>query len=161
MLFPPWTVTHQVYVESLTSRYSGISNDVLLFSEVGLSLVHRYRVHRRGLPHAAFRGKYLEQLRALLLLNTVLSTAGGPADAACSPVPSTADHPDVLCATPRPSRRRRWPVWVMDPPVQIAPRLTEQDPLMAEGAVVFDCHPQLMPVSLDAGNPVISTVCDD
>ena len=127
MLFPPWTVTRQVYAESLTSRHSGISNDVLLFSEVGLSLVHHYRVHKRGLPPAAFRGKYLEQLRALLPLNTVLSTAGGPSDAACSPVPSTADHPDVLCAAPRPSRRaisRRRPVRVMDPPVQIAPRLT-------------------------------------
>ena len=42
MLFPPWTVTRQVYAESLTSRLSGISNDVLLFSEVGLSLVHHY-----------------------------------------------------------------------------------------------------------------------
>ena len=76
-LFPPWTVTHLVYMESLTSRRSGISNDVLLFSEVGLSLVHHYRVHKRGLPYAAFRGKYLAQLRALLPLPTVLPTAPG------------------------------------------------------------------------------------
>ena len=34
MLFPPWTVTRQVYAESLTAQHSGISNDVLLFSEV-------------------------------------------------------------------------------------------------------------------------------
>ena len=104
MLFPPWTVTCQVYAESVTSRHSGISNDVLLFSEVGSSLVHHYRVHKRGLQHAAFRGKYLEQPHALLPLNTVLSTAGGPSDAACSPMPSTADYPDVLCAAPQPSR---------------------------------------------------------
>ena len=64
MLFPPWTVTRQLYAESLTAQHSGISNDVLLFSEVGLSLVHHYRVHRIGRPHAAFRGKYLAQLRA-------------------------------------------------------------------------------------------------
>ena len=34
--FPPWTVTRQVYTESLASRHSGISNDVLLFSDVGI-----------------------------------------------------------------------------------------------------------------------------
>ena len=43
-----WTVTRQVYTESLTSRHSGISNDVLLFCDIGLSLVHHYRVHKRG-----------------------------------------------------------------------------------------------------------------
>ena len=37
----------------------------------------------------------------------------------------------------------------MDPPVQIAPRLTEQDPWMAAGTIVFDCRPALLPVSLD------------
>ena len=37
----------------------------------------------------------------------------------------------------------------MDTPAQIAPRLTEQDPRMVAGAVVFDCHPALLPVSLD------------
>ena len=65
MNFPPWTVTRQ-----LTAQHSGISNDVLLFSEVGLSLVHHYHVHRIGRPHAAFRGKYLVQLRALLPVST-------------------------------------------------------------------------------------------
>ena len=54
-LFPPQTVTCQVYTDSLTSRHSGISNDVLLFSDIGLSLIHHYRVHKRGLPHVAFR----------------------------------------------------------------------------------------------------------
>ena len=71
--FPPWTVTRQVYTDSLTSRHSGISNDVLLFSDIGLSLVHHYRVHKRGLPHVAFRRNNLSQLRALLPLPTVLT----------------------------------------------------------------------------------------
>ena len=53
-LFPPWTVARQVYTDSLTSRHSGISNDVLLFSDNSLSLVHHYRVHKRGLPHVTF-----------------------------------------------------------------------------------------------------------
>ena len=127
MLFPPWTVTRQLYAESLTAQHSGISNDVLLFSEVGLSLVHHYPVHRMGRPHAAFRGKYLAQLRALLPVNTILSTTGGSSGAACSPVPSTAGRTDGLGATPRPPGRRRRQGRVMDTPGQIAPRLTEQD----------------------------------
>ena len=53
-LFPPQTVTCQVYTDSLTSRHSGISNGVLLFSDIGLSLIHHYRVHKRGLPHVTF-----------------------------------------------------------------------------------------------------------
>ena len=77
MLFSPWRVTHQVYMESLTSRHSGIWNDVLLFSDIGSSLVHHYIVHRRGLPHVAFRRNYLKQLRALLHMPTVLPIAGG------------------------------------------------------------------------------------
>ena len=32
-----------------------------------MTLVHHYRVHSTGLPHAMFRGKYLAQLRLLLL----------------------------------------------------------------------------------------------
>ena len=51
LTLPQWTVTRQLYAESLSAQHSGISNDVLLFSEVGLSLV--------GRPHAMFRGKYL------------------------------------------------------------------------------------------------------
>ena len=50
-LIPPWTVTQKVYTESLTSRHSGISNDILLFSDIGLSLAHHYRVHKKGVPH--------------------------------------------------------------------------------------------------------------
>ena len=54
-LIPPWTVTRKVYTESLTSRHSRISNDILLFSDIGLSLTHHYRVHKKGVPHVAFR----------------------------------------------------------------------------------------------------------
>ena len=50
----PWTVTRQVWTDSLMPRHSGISTDVLLFSDIGLSLVHHYRVHKRGIPHITF-----------------------------------------------------------------------------------------------------------
>ena len=51
-LIPPWTVTRRVYTESLISRHSGISNDILLFSEIGMSLAHHYRVHKKGVSHS-------------------------------------------------------------------------------------------------------------
>ena len=73
-------------MDSLTPRHSGISTDVLLFTDIGLSLVHHYRVHKRGLPHLAFRlnylafrRNYLSQPRALLPLPMVLPTSGGVA----------------------------------------------------------------------------------
>ena len=157
-LFPPWTVTRLVYTESLTSRHSGISNDVLLFSDIGLSLVHHCRVHKRGLPHIAFRRNYLKQLHALLPLPTVLLIAGGSPDAACSTLPCAAESPDVVCASPRPSRRairRRRPVRVMDSPV-----LTEQDPLAAAGAQVCDCRPPLLPVSMNISGVDVSVIRD-
>ena len=81
---PPWTVTRQVWTDSLTPRHSGMSTDVLLFSDIVSLLVHHYRVHKRGLPHIAFRRNYLSQLHALLPLPTVLPTAGGSPDATCS-----------------------------------------------------------------------------
>ena len=135
-LFPPWTVTHQVYINSLTRRHSGISNDILLFSDIGLSLAHHYRVHKKGTPDVAFRKNYMSQLRALLPLPAVRPAEGGSPDPKCS---SVLDSLGVVCASPRPSRHafaRRRPTRVMETLVRIAPRLTIQDPLTAAGAVV-------------------------
>ena len=125
-LFPPWTVTRQVFTDSLTSRHSGISNDVLLFSDIGLSLVHHDRVHKRGLPHVAFHKNYLSQLCALLPLPTVLPIAAGSPDAACLTLPCAAESPDIVCASPRPSRRaigRRRPLRIIESPVRNVPLL--------------------------------------
>ena len=44
---------------------------------------------------------------------------------------------------------RRRPIRVMESPVQIAPRLTVQDPLAAAGVVVLDCRPPLLPGAMD------------
>ena len=71
---PPWTATRKVWSDSLSAQHSGISTDVLLLSDIHLSLVHHYRIHKRGLPHITFRKNYLSQLRALLPLG--LPTAG-------------------------------------------------------------------------------------
>ena len=147
-LFPPWTVTRQVYMDSMTSRHSGISNDILLFSDIGLSLAHHYRVHKKGVPHVAFHRNYMLQLRALLPHHAVRPTEGS-ADLECS---SMLDSPGVVCTSPRPSRRvfaRRRPTRVMEAPGQFTPRLTSQDPLTAAGAVVLDCRPQVLPGAMD------------
>ena len=52
--------------DSLTADHSGISTDVLLFSDINLSLTHHSRVHKRGLPHIAFRKNYLTRQRGLM-----------------------------------------------------------------------------------------------
>ena len=38
--FPPWTVRREVWTNALKPCNSGISTDVLLFSELGHALVH-------------------------------------------------------------------------------------------------------------------------
>ena len=55
---PPWTVRRELWTDSLRVEHSGISTDILLFSELGLSLTQHYRVYRGGLPHAVFRTDY-------------------------------------------------------------------------------------------------------
>ena len=63
---PPWTVSRQLWMDSLRIEHSGISTDMLLFSEVGMPLTQHYRVYKGGLPHAVFRTDYLPRLRTLL-----------------------------------------------------------------------------------------------
>ena len=46
---PPWTVTRQVCSDSLAAQHWGNSTDVLLLSD---------KIHKRGLPHIAFRRSY-------------------------------------------------------------------------------------------------------
>ena len=142
---PPWTVTRKVWSDSLTAQHSGISTDVLLFSDIHLSLVHHHRIHKRGLQHIAFRRNYLSQLRALLPLQVVQ-----PADGVVSPDSSSSgslrpvESPEVVDQSPRTTRRayrRRRPVHVMEPPVENIPVLTIQDPLAVVGAVVLDFCP--------------------
>ena len=132
-------------MDSLTSRHSGISNDILLFSDIGLSLTHHYRVHKRGVPHVAFRRNYMSQLRALLPLPLVPLTEGISPDPGCS---SVGDSPDVMNDSSRPSRltfARRCLTRIRETLRRIAPHLTEQDTLAAAESMMFDCRPQVLP----------------
>ena len=132
-----------MWSDSLKAAHSGISTDILLFSDLNLSLTHHYRVHKRGLLHIAFRKDYMSKLRALLPVPVVL-----PSDTA-SPTVELRDE------SPRQTRRaQRWirPVRVMNGSGCDFPILMLQDPADAQGALVYDCRPPLLPVSLQLGD---------
>ena len=82
---PAWTVSRKVWSDAWSAQHSGISTDVLLFSDIHLSLVHHYRVRKRGLPHIAFRKNYLFTTTRLIIWwpwdcggRLVLKVFGGP-----------------------------------------------------------------------------------
>ena len=100
--FTPWTVTREQYAESLSPKHLGISNDVPLSSEVGLTLVHHYRVHSAGQPHAMFRGQYLAQLRLLYLTGSTTPVPENPVSNVGPQVTHVSGIIDDLCAWLRP-----------------------------------------------------------
>ena len=137
-----------VFTTITTDSLTGISTDVLLFSDIHLSLVHHYRIHKQSLPHIAFRRNYLSQLCTLLPLEVAQ-----PADGVVSPDSSgsgslrPAESPEVVEKSPKTARRayrQRRTVRVMEPPVENIPVLTIQDPLAAAEAVFLDCRPPLL-----------------
>ena len=157
-LIPLWIVTWKVYTESLTSRHSGISNNILMFSDIGLSLAHHYWVHKRGVPHVAFRNNYMSQLHAMLPLPAAQFAQRGSPEPGCSEM---EDSPEPVGCYHRQSRRtfaRRRIPRVREIPTQIVPRMTELDPLAAAGATVFDCRPQVMPGAMDVSGIELSEI---
>ena len=62
--FPPWTVSREVWREALLPYVSGVSTDILLFSERGVPLIHHYRVLGGGSTHVSLHGSYMIKLRA-------------------------------------------------------------------------------------------------
>ena len=148
----PWTVRRQVWSDSSTQQDSGISMDILLFSDINLSLVHHYRIHKRGLPHVAFRRNYMSQLPLLPL------PVAQPMDSVSSPVsigPGSirqASSAELVGESPRRTRRakrRMRPVRVVEISVGDLPVLTLQDTLDVQGAVVYDFSASVAPLSLN------------
>ena len=86
--FPPWIARHQIWADVLRPCHSGVSNDVLLFSEINISLVHHYRVFRRGLPHYTFCKDYLTRLRVFVSQASAMAQC-----ALSSPVPASSGSP--------------------------------------------------------------------
>ena len=124
---PPWTVRRQMWSDSLKAGHSGISTDIMLFRDLNLSLAHHSKVHKHGLPHIAFRKDYMSKILAFLPVPVVLT-------------------PETV--SPSRARRRIRLVRVMSRSVSDLPILTLQDPIDAQGVVVYDCRPPLLPVSL-------------
>ena len=158
-IIPLWTVTWKVYTESLTSHHSGISNDILLFSDIGLLLTHHYRVHKKGVPHVAFRKDYMSQLRAMLLLPAAQLAQRGSPEPDCS---GLEESPEAVGSYHRPSRRafaRRRIPRVREISTRIAPHLTELDPLATAGAMVFDFRPQVLTGAMDLSGLELAEIC--
>ena len=141
---PPWTVSKNVWSEALSAQHSGISTDVLLFSDIHLSLVH------------------LSQLRALLPSPVTLPPARvvSPESSGSGSLRPVGSPEGILgpARTMRRAHRRRRLVRVEEPAVVNVPVLTLQDPLAAVGAVVLDCRPPLLPVSMDISGVDLSAI---
>ena len=151
--FPPWTVQRQTRMDSLKPCHSWVSTDVLLFSDINLSLAHHYRVYKRGLPHLAFRKDYLTCLRVFVSQATALAQCD-----MASPVPPGSVSVRHTCSSEQESesprktrraRRRMRPTHIRDEPVGVeSPTVTVQDSLDLTGAIIYDGRPPLLQVSL-------------
>ena len=60
--FPPWTVTREQWHNMSRPSVSRIAIDTFLFSRIGISLLHRYRVFDRFGSHPAFRKPYMTNI---------------------------------------------------------------------------------------------------
>ena len=60
--FPPWTDTRTAWNAELKQNVSGISTDVVLFSEHGAHLVHHYQVYGNCASHGSLRGTFMAKL---------------------------------------------------------------------------------------------------
>ena len=99
-------------------------------------------VWRRLSPRGQFGARFLTCLRV-----SVSRAAGQSRRDTISPVTSSPG----LTETSRLTRRdRRWlrPVRILEESVSELPTLTAQDPSDLQGALVYDCRPPLLPVSL-------------
>ena len=129
---PPWTVRSQLWTDSLRVEHSGISTDMLLFSEVGLSSTQHYRVYRGGLPHAVFCTDYINRLRSLLQSS---GQSGSPPETGRS-------------STPKSVRQSSQPKRLFLEAVDDEPCLTVQNPADVVGETMFDWRPSVLPVSI-------------
>ena len=106
---PPWTVRRELWTDSLRIEHSGISTDMLLFSEVGMPLTQHYHVYKGGLPHAVFRTDYMARLRSLLRSP---GRSGPPPETGCASTPKSVRRLHRFFATEAtiPRGGREWAV---------------------------------------------------
>ena len=94
-MFPPWTVTRSGWAAALGANVPGIATDVMLFSQHGARLVHRYRVFADNQLHQSLRGSFMTKLSGF----TQQATRGRDSSAESTPSPTplrpahrTLDH---------------------------------------------------------------------
>ena len=143
----PWTERRALWTDSLQVEHSGISTDILLFSELGLSLTQHYRVYKGGLPHAVFRMDYIERLRSLL------QSLGQPGS---TPPTGRGSTPKSVRRLHRSLQPRR----LLSEAVDDGPLLTLQNPADVVGETVFDCQPSVLPVSIPLSGLSPGTVAE-
>ena len=165
--FPPWTVTYQTWKDALNPRISGVSTDVLLFSECGHALVHYYRVFTKGISHVSLRGSYLDNIRTFVMQSAAMDRWGqNEVMTQSSPVHGSSTSPRSIrqrdsdkespcCKT----RRARSPHMTDVPAVLMSPTaVSSQDP----NAIIYDGRPSILPVSISladlAEDDVVVTV---
>ena len=125
----------------------GFATNILLFSEVGLSLTQHYRVYTGGLPHAVFRTDYIKRLRSLLQSS---GQSGSP------PETGRGSTPKSVRRLHRSSQPRR----LLSEAVDDGPFLTVQNPADVVGETVFDCRPSVLPVSIPLSGLSPGTVAE-
>ena len=143
--FPPWIVTHQTWGDALNPRISGVSPDVLLFSECGHPLVHHYRVFTKGILHVSQRGNYLHNLQNFITQSEAVDRWEQDRDTAQlspghrgSASRRSIRQRDSDDESPRCKVRRARSPLQMDIPA--AP--------ISSSSLICDCRPVILPVSI-------------
>ena len=86
-MFPTMDCQASKVSDALKPHISGISTDVLLFSECGHLLVHHYHVFTKGISHVSLRWGYLDNLRTFITQSEAVGRWGQDKDTAqLSPV---------------------------------------------------------------------------
>ena len=150
-----------MWTDALKPCNSGISTEVLLFSELGHALVHHYRVFQRGAAHVFLRRDYLTRLRVFVSQATAMGQCGQPDDTRpSSPGPASLGSPKTIQQRDSdgesPQKTRRMTGRVCATCVQdisagvLSPvALSDRDP----DAIVYDCRPPVLPVSIRMRGP--------
>ena len=154
--FPPWTVRREIWTDAFKPCNSGISTDVLLFSELGHALVHHYWVFRWVSPHVSLRKDYLTRLQVFVSQASAMDRCGQRSDMGLSsPAPASSGSPrsirqrDTGAEFPGKTRRtssRVRPTRVQDISDGVLSPVAVSN--QAPGAIIYDCRPPILPVTV-------------
>ena len=126
------------------ANHSGISTDILLLSDIHLSLTHHYRVCKCGLPHITFRKEYLARLRGSVTWAAGQSRCDTISPVASSPVSlhyaHSVEQDSKTSRLTRRGRRRMRPVRIQEESVGDLQVVTAQEASHMQGVLVYDCR---------------------